>query len=75
MKTIAFAGLGAMGRPMASNLIKSGYQVTGTDLNPEALAWLVAHGGVAAGSPRDAASGADALVLMVVDAAQAEAVL
>jgi 3-hydroxyisobutyrate dehydrogenase len=75
LKTIAFAGLGAMGRPMASNLIKSGYQVTGTDLNPEALAWLVAHGGVAAGSPRDAASGADALVLMVVDAAQAEAVL
>ena len=32
MKTIAFVGLGAMGRPMARNLIKAGFVVQGYDV-------------------------------------------
>jgi putative dehydrogenase len=75
MKTIAFVGLGAMGRPMARNLIKAGFVVQGYDVNPAALADLEAAGGVAAGSAKQAFAGADAIVLMVVNAAQAEAVL
>ncbi|AQB14387.1 oxidoreductase [Bordetella pertussis] len=31
---IAFLGLGAMGLPMACNLVKGGHAVTGYDLNP-----------------------------------------
>jgi L-threonate 2-dehydrogenase len=75
MKTIAFVGLGAMGRPMARNLIKAGFIVRGFDVNPAALQHLSAAGGVPTGSAKEAFAGADAIVLMVINAAQAEAVL
>ena len=75
MQRIAFIGLGAMGRPMARNLLRAGFEVRGFDLNPAALADLEAAGGTPAGSVREACTGADAVVLMVVNAAQAEAVL
>nr|WP_173950246.1 NAD(P)-dependent oxidoreductase [Microvirga sp. HBU67558] len=75
MTRIAFVGLGAMGLPMASNLVRKGFDVTGFDLNANALATLEGAGGRRAGSARDAAHDADVLILMVVNAAQAEAVL
>jgi L-threonate 2-dehydrogenase len=75
MKTIAFVGLGAMGRPMARNLVKAGFTVCGYDVNPAALEDLKAAGGVAAGSAKAAFVGADAILLMVVNGAQAEEVL
>jgi L-threonate 2-dehydrogenase len=73
--TIAFIGLGAMGRPMARRLVEGQHRVTGFDLNPDALRYLESVGGHAAGSAAEAARGADALVLMVVNAEQAEAAL
>ena len=73
--TVGFVGLGAMGLPMALNLLKAGYRVQGYDLSPASLATLAQAGGLAAGSAREAAAGADALVLMVVNAEQARAVL
>ncbi|MEZ5627138.1 MAG: NAD(P)-dependent oxidoreductase [Rhodocyclaceae bacterium] len=75
MNDIAFAGLGAMGLPMAHNLLRAGFKVRGIDLNETALAALEAAGGTHAASAAEGARGADALVLMVVNAAQAEAVL
>jgi putative dehydrogenase len=75
MNTIAFAGLGAMGLPMAKNLLAAGHRVRGIDLNPAALATLAAAGAEAAADAASAARGADVLVLMVVNAAQAEQVL
>ena len=36
MATVAFIGLGNMGGPMASNLVKAGHRVTGFDLVPDA---------------------------------------
>jgi len=75
MKTIGFVGLGAMGLPMATHLVARGFEVRGFDLNPAALTSLVEAGGSAAGSAAEAAEGADALVLMVVNAAQAETIL
>jgi 3-hydroxyisobutyrate dehydrogenase len=74
-KTIAFIGLGAMGLPMARRLVEKQFRVRGFDLNPAALAAHEKNGGVAAGSARAAAEGASALVLMVVNAAQARAAL
>ena len=73
MKTIAFAGLGAMGLPMAKNLLAGGFRLRGIDLNPSALAVLA--GAEPAASAVEAATGADVLILMVVNAAQAEQVL
>lgn len=75
MSTIAFAGLGSMGLPMAKNLLAAGHRVRGIDLNPTALASLSEAGAESAACAIDAARGADVLILMVVNAAQAEQVL
>lgn len=75
MKTIGFVGLGSMGLPMAINLGKAGFAVTGFDLRAEARQALQAAGAEAAGSLAEAFAGRDAVVLMVVNAAQAEDIL
>lgn len=72
---IAFVGLGAMGARMAARLVGAGHDVAGFDLNPAAREALAATGGRAAESVAAACGGAEALVAMVVNAAQLEAVL
>jgi 3-hydroxyisobutyrate dehydrogenase len=73
--TVGFIGLGAMGLPMARNLVACGFQVRGFDMRRAAIDALLEADGAAAASAAEAASGADVLVLMVVNAAQAEQVL
>ncbi|SIS82352.1 NAD(P)-dependent oxidoreductase [Phaeovulum vinaykumarii] len=72
---VAFVGLGAMGSAMAGNLVRGGVRLRGFDLSPAAMDRLAAEGGGVAASAAEAAQGADVLILMVVNAAQAEAVL
>ncbi|GMG84626.1 NAD(P)-dependent oxidoreductase [Paralimibaculum aggregatum] len=72
---VGFIGLGAMGGRMAAVLAGAGHGVAGFDLSSEALARLEAAGGIPVSSAASAAAGAEALVLMVVNAAQAETVL
>ena len=72
---IGVIGLGAMGAGMAGCLVRAGFVVRGYDVRAEAGAALTAIGGTAAASPADAARDAGLLVVMVVNAAQAEAVL
>ena len=72
---VAFIGLGAMGGPMAANLLAAGHRVRGFDLDSRAMERLVERGGEAAASAAEAAQGAPILVLMVVSAEQAEAAL
>lgn len=62
---IGFVGLGRMGRPMAINMQKKGFKVTGFDLNPDGVAALVAAGGKAAASAAEAAQGADVIFTML----------
>jgi 3-hydroxyisobutyrate dehydrogenase len=75
MKRVAFVGLGAMGLPMATNLLTKGFTVAGFDLSVKALESFEGSGGKRAGTAAEAAAEADVLILMVVNAAQAEAVL
>jgi putative dehydrogenase len=75
MKKIAFIGLGAMGRQMARNLVQRGFNVHGFDLNPAAVDHLRQAGGAVATSAAEATKDADAIMLMVVNAAQAESIL
>ncbi len=75
MTKVSVVGLGAMGLPMAQCLVKAGFDVTGFDLNPAALDTLRESGGKTAASAREAAEASDILLLMVVNADQAEAVL
>ena len=72
---VAFVGLGAMGGYMAEALVRAGHSVRGFDLSDKALARLETQGGARAASAAEACKDADALVLMVVNAAQADAVL
>lgn len=72
---VGFIGLGAMGAPMALNLVKAGHAVQGFDLRPGAADALAVAGGMAAGSAAAAASGVELLWLMVVSGDQAADVL
>ncbi|WP_340556743.1 2-hydroxy-3-oxopropionate reductase [Streptomyces sp. GSL17-111] len=62
---IAWVGLGIMGSPMAENLIKAGYSVTGFTLEQEKLDRLAANGGTAASSIAEAVADADMVITMV----------
>lgn len=75
IQTVGFIGLGAMGLPMAKALLGRNFVLQGYDISPRAREALVAAGGTAVESVVAAAAGADALVLMVVNATQAEEVL
>src|SRR5688572_12719142 len=52
-----------MGQPMASNLIKGGYQLTVYDLNKQAMGELAAKGARIAASPAAVASAVDTVLL------------
>ena len=71
---IGVAGLGSMGYGIAASLLRAGHQVCGADVNPDAVTRLQADGAVSDGIGT-AAPGLDALVVVVLNAAQTEAVL
>ncbi|MGG1611646.1 MULTISPECIES: NAD(P)-dependent oxidoreductase [Paenibacillus] len=65
MKTIGFIGLGTMGAPMASNLLRAGYPVTVFNRTASKAAPLAELGAAVAPSPKEAAAGADVVITMV----------
>lgn len=71
---IGWIGLGIMGSPMAENLLKAGYTVTGYTLERHKLDRLAAAGGTAAASVADAVRDADVVITMVPASPQVEAV-
>ena len=62
---IGFIGLGIMGRPMAKNLLKAGYDLVVYDFNKDAVADLVSYGASAAESGKELASQVEAVITMV----------
>lgn len=72
---VGFVGLGAMGMGMARSLVRAGFQVSGYDIDAQALQQFVESGGNRAASAAEAAAQADVLVIVVVNADQAEDVL
>ncbi len=75
MRKIGFIGLGAMGLPMAANLARRQMPIVGFDVRASSIAKLEDEGGRGAPSVKEAANGADVLVLMVVNADQVDQVL
>jgi 2-hydroxy-3-oxopropionate reductase len=63
IKHISVVGLGLMGTPIASLLMKAGYQVRGFDIVRKQISNLVPLGLKPARSPKDAAKGADLVIL------------
>lgn len=72
---IAVIGLGSMGLGIAQSLVRAGMEVSGFDIDAKAMDKLVASGGSRACTPAEAAQDADAVAVVVVNAAQTEAVL
>ena len=62
---IGFIGLGNMGGPMAANLVKAGYDVTGFDLAAPAVAALAKAGGKAAADIAATVAEADMVLTML----------
>ena len=65
MAKVAFIGLGNMGGPMATNLVKAGHTVTVFDLSESACEQLRASGANVAASAAEAATGADYVISML----------
>lgn len=63
IEKIAVIGLGMMGTPIATLLLKAGYAVTGFDIFEKQMADLTPLGMKPAKSPKDAATGADLILL------------
>ncbi|MBO6850939.1 MAG: 3-hydroxyisobutyrate dehydrogenase [Marinobacter sp.] len=74
MATITFIGLGNMGGPMASNLVKAGHDVTVFDLSKDAVATLVSEGAKSANTAHEAAAGAECVITMLPAGQHVEAV-
>ena len=64
-KRIGFIGLGAMGKPMAKNLIKAGYVLTVYDLNPQPMKELADLGAKRAGSSAETAGDVDVIITIL----------
>jgi putative dehydrogenase len=73
--TLGVIGLGSMGRGAALSAIRRGVPTWGFDLNPAACATVAEAGGRIATSVADLARHCDAVVVLVVNAAQTERVV
>ncbi len=71
---IGFVGLGIMGRPMALNILKGGFDLTVWARRAESMAPLLEAGAKGAASPAEVAAACDIVVSMVSDAPDVEAV-
>lgn len=62
---VGFIGLGIMGRPMAKNLVKAGYELVVFDFNQESVEELVSLGAAAAANGKEVAARTDVVITMV----------
>jgi len=62
---IGFIGLGAMGKPMAKNLLRAGYRLTVYDLCTDPVNELKAEGARPAGSSAEAAENSDVVITIL----------
>jgi 2-hydroxy-3-oxopropionate reductase len=74
-ETVGFIGLGLMGKPMATNLLKRGYKLVVHSRSPAPVDALVQAGAERATSPADVARRVTRLVTMVPDSPDVEKVL
>ena len=65
MANIAFFGLGAMGSPIATNLLRAGHQLRVYDLSPPACARLAEAGASVGADPADTVRGCDIVVTLL----------
>ena len=65
MYKIGFIGIGIMGKPMAKNLLDTGYSLMAYDINKDALEEMVAYGAKKGSSCQEVASLCDVIITML----------
>ncbi|NLW06614.1 MAG: 2-hydroxy-3-oxopropionate reductase [Clostridia bacterium] len=74
-KKIGFIGLGIMGKPMAKNLLKAGYELVVYDLRKEPVAELAAAGASGADSVAAVAASSEVIITMLPNSPEVKEVL
>ncbi len=72
---VGFIGLGIMGRPMALNVLRAGWDLAVHARRPESMEPLAAAGAATCASPAEVARHADIIFTMVADTADVEQVI
>lgn len=72
---VGFIGLGIMGKPMAKNVLKEGYELMVFDFNKAAVAELVAAGAKEGNTSKEVAEFADVVVTMLPNSPNVKAAL
>ncbi|MDB5839620.1 MAG: 3-hydroxyisobutyrate dehydrogenase [Herminiimonas sp.] len=75
LPAVGVIGLGSMGYGVAASLLRAGFQVHAFDVRRETLDRFAAAGGIAAESPAALAARVRIVIILVVNAAQTDAVL
>ena len=75
MKKIGFIGLGIMGKPMARNLLKAGYQLIVYDIIGDAINELVKDGAIEGKSSGDVASQCELIITMLPNSPEVKQVV
>ncbi|HHV94827.1 MAG TPA: 2-hydroxy-3-oxopropionate reductase [Firmicutes bacterium] len=65
MQKLGFIGLGIMGKPMAKNLLKAGYELVVYDINEEPVKELVELGAKPGASSKDVAERSEVVITML----------
>ena len=73
-KRVGFINLGAMGKPMARNLLKAGYILTVHDINSSSMEELKKEGAEIGRTPREVANKSDVVMTMLPNIAEIETV-
>lgn len=72
---LGFIGLGIMGKPMAKNLLKAGYELNICDINEDAVKEVAQAGGVPCKTSREVAEGSDIIFTMLPNSPHVKTVL
>lgn len=75
MEKIGFIGLGIMGKPMALNLLKAGFDVIAYNRTEDKVDAIINAGGKKGKSPKEVAEQSDIIITMVSDSLDVEEVI
>lgn len=75
MSKVGFIGLGIMGKPMALNLIKAGYELVVFNRTLSKMDELIKVGAIGVNSPKEVAEKSDVIITIVSDTPDVEAVV
>lgn len=75
VRKVGFVGLGIMGKPMARNLLKAGFALKVANRSRSPVEELASEGAERARSPQECAEGCDAVITMLPDSPESEAVI